>query len=74
MKTHKRVEDLAIDTTFLKIGRRFLETKLFFAKKSKNFPNPLKKKKQNKKPNPIHFHNNCFYQTEISGKQTKQDV
>ena len=31
-------------------------------------------KNQNKKLNPKHFHNNCFYYAVIQGKQAKEDI
>ena len=54
MQAHRGVTGLSIRTTLLKIGRVVFE-------KNENFPNVTKK--NNKKPDPIHFHNTCFYQT-----------
>ena len=65
MHTHKGVGALFMDSPFLEIGTRVFETK-FFAKSDKNLQSVLKK--LNKKPNPIHFQETCFYQTEILKK------
>ena len=56
MQVHRRMAGLPIGTTLLKIGRVVFE-------RNENFP--MRLKKFFKKPDPIHFHNSCFYQTGI---------
>ena len=59
MQAHKKLGGLFMeDNPCVKMGRRVFEKLL----------------KKAKTPQPIHFHNTCFYRTEILGKNAKRDI
>ena len=66
MQAHKNLGGLSIFTPFLKLSRKVFGKKkkyFFFAKSIKIFQQVSQKQK------PLHFHNTCFYQKGILGKQ-----
>ena len=62
MQIHREVGRLTIGTPFFKIRQSSLR-KTKFLNEMKIFSK--RRLKKNKKPDPIHFHNTCFYQTGI---------
>ena len=59
MQAHRGVGGLPIGTNFLESGGVVFEKNQVFEKKK----TVSKASKENKKPDPIHFQNDCFYQT-----------
>ena len=69
MQAHRIAASFYKDTIVLKIGSVVFEEKGNFCEIFKNLPKGRKKKQ--KVTNPIHFHNNCCFQTGPNTSQKK---
>ena len=75
----EKLGGLSMDTIFLKIVRSGCEKNVRNVRSvsevsAKSIKISKASQKKIKKHNPIHFHNTCFYQSKIFGKQAKQDT